>query len=189
MTVMENRIGFGRRLGAYVIDFVIILGLAFILSNLLSEFLWNFVNVSDEEYDQVSKIYGNFTDTMLTISVSATLLGFLYNLLEGFTGYTLGKLMLGIQIGNQDGTFAAQNKLMLRYAIKNIGTIIGLIAIAISIKLVGTVGNILGFVIVIGCFFTLGENKLALHDMVAKTAVYRKNELGQEAVSQSVTQE
>jgi len=186
---MENRIGFGRRLGAYVIDFVIILGLAFILSNLLSEFLWNFVNVSDEEYDQVSKIYGNFTDTMLTISVSATLLGFLYNLLEGFTGYTLGKLMLGIQIGNQDGTFAAQNKLMLRYAIKNIGTIIGLIAIAISIKLVGTVGNILGFVIVIGCFFTLGENKLALHDMVAKTAVYRKNELGQEAVSQSVTQE
>jgi len=72
---MENRIGFGRRLGAYVIDFVIILCLAFILSNLLSEFLWNFVNVSDEEYDQVSKIYGNFTDTMLTISISATLLG------------------------------------------------------------------------------------------------------------------
>lgn len=179
---MEQRIGFGRRLGAYLIDFVFIAGLAFMLSSVMNDFLQNFVLMTDEEYEQAATLYKGFTDVMIAMSVASVIVSFLYNLLEGFTGYTLGKLMLGIQIGNQDGTFAAQNKLMLRYAIKNIGTIIGLIGIAISIKMVGTIGSIFGIVIVIGCFFTLGENKLALHDMIANTAVYRKNELGKESL-------
>lgn len=183
---MENRIGFGRRLGAYVIDILFITGLAFIISSLFSDALWNFVMVSDEEYDQVSKLYGNFTDTMLTISVSASIIGFLYNLLEGFTGYTVGKLMLGIQIGNQGATKATMNTLMTRFAIKNIGTIISLVGIAVSVKMIGTVGSIFGFIILVGCFFVLGENKLAFHDMIAKTAVYRKDEIGQEPVSSTV---
>ncbi len=174
---MENRIGFGRRLGAYLLDFVFIAGLAFILSNLMNDFFQNFVDVSEEEYEQVSKMYGNFTDIMLTMTVSASMVSFLYNLIEGFTGYTLGKFILGIQVGNQDGTIASQNQLMIRFGIKNIGTIIGLIGIAISIKWIGTVGSFLGFVIVIGCFFVLSENKLAFQDMLAKTAVFRKNEL------------
>ncbi|MFA6402633.1 MAG: RDD family protein [Salinivirgaceae bacterium] len=174
---MENRIGFGRRLGAFLLDIVFIAGLAFILSSLMNDFFQNFVDVSEEEYDQVSKIYGNFTDMMLAMGVSASLVSFLYNLVEGFTGYTIGKLILGIQVGNQDGTVASQNQLMIRFGIKNISGIIGLIGIALSIKWIGTVGSVFGFVILIGCFFVLAEAKLAFHDMLAKTAVFRKNEL------------
>jgi uncharacterized RDD family membrane protein YckC len=174
---MENRIGFGRRLGAYLLDFLFIAGLAFIFSNLMNDFFQNFVDVSEEEYDQVSKIYGNFTDIILTMTISSSMVSFLYNLIEGFMGYTVGKLILGIQVGNQDGTFASQNQLMIRFGIKNMGTIIGLIGIALSIKWIGTVGSVFGFVILIGCFFVLADAKLAFHDMLAKTAVFRKNEL------------
>lgn len=177
---MDTRIGFGRRLGAYLIDVLIIMGLAFILSNLFASFLDNFVDyskISDQQLAQMQSVYGNFTDIMLTISVSIIFISFIYNLLEGITGYTLGKLLLKIQIGNQDGTKASQGKLMTRFAIKNISSIIGLIGLATMISSVSTVGQILGFIILIGCFFVLGESKLALHDVIARTAVYPQNVL------------
>lgn len=177
---MENRIGFGRRLGAYFIDFLFVLGIAFILSSLFGDFLEKFVDfskITDEQLEQMQSIYGNFTDLMLTISVSSIVAGFIYNLVEGFTGYTLGKLMLGIQIGNQDGTPAEQNTLMVRFALKNISFIIGLIGAAAMISTINTVGTVLGIIVFIGCFFALGDKKLALHDMIAKTAVFRKSEL------------
>ena len=36
---------------------------------------------------------------------------------------------------------------------------------------------ILGFIIFIGCFFALGSNKQSIHDMISKTAVFKKADL------------
>jgi len=177
---METRIGFGRRLGAFVIDVIISMGLTFIVVSLWGTIFENFVDWSkftDEVISQMNTIYGNFTDTIIYMSVAGSLISFLYFIIEGFTGYTIGKLMLGIQVGTQEGIPADQGKLMIRFAFKNISAIVGLIGIASMISIIGTIGSVLGFIIIIGCFFALGENKLALHDMLAKTAVYRKNEL------------
>lgn len=176
---METRIGFGRRLGAYLIDVVIVIGLGYILASLAGNYLENFVDFSKFNEQQLDAL--NSKPIMWTLSVimpiAAILMGFLYNLIEGFTGYTLGKYALGIQIGNQDGTKATQGKLMIRFAIKNISSIFGLVGLAVMVNMVNTIGSILGFVIIIGCFFVLGESKLALHDMIAKTAVYRRKDL------------
>lgn len=177
---METRIGFGRRLGAYVIDIVFVFGIAFILGSLFGEFFERFIDwseITDEQIAQTEMVFKGFANFIFTLGATATIAAFVYNLLEGFTGYTLGKLMLGIQIANQDGTKAEQGKLMLRFAIKNISTIVGLIGIAIMVSMVNNIGSVLGFIIFIGCFFAIGEKKLALHDMLAKTAVYRKKEL------------
>ncbi len=177
---MENRIGFGRRLGAYIIDIIFIFGIGFILSSLYSDFFEQFVDFSkmtEAQLEQMDSMYGNFSDIMLTISISIILASFVYNLVEGFLGYTVGKLMLGIQIGNQDGTPAEMGILMTRFAIKNISTVVGLVGLAVMVSVVSTISTVLGIVIIIGCFFALGEKKLALHDMIAKTAVFRKNEL------------
>jgi uncharacterized RDD family membrane protein YckC len=97
--------------------------------------------------------------------------------MEGFLGYTLGKLILNIQIGNQDGTPTNQSKLMARFALKNISTLIGLISLAVMVSAIETIGSVLGFIVLIGCFFAIGDKKLALHDIIAKTAVFRKSEL------------
>jgi len=174
---MEHRIGFGPRLGAYLIDFVFVIGIAFMLSSVISDILMDFVDtsaMSDQQWDQMQKIYGGFAGVMLTLSVSAPLSAFLYGLIEGFTGASPGKMMLGLKIGNQDGTPAELGKLMGRFAIKNSGNIISLIYIAISIIAVKYLSSIVGIVILIGCFFVLGDSKLALHDLIAKTAVYKK---------------
>lgn len=177
---MEMRIGFGRRLGAYIIDIIFILGIGYILSSLYGNFLENYIDfsqISEEQLGQMHKFYGNFADVMLTFSISLPLAAFIYNIIEGFMGYTLGKLMLGMQIGNADGTSADIGKLMLRYVIKNISTLVGLIGIALMASTINTISSALGFVIIIGCFFALGEKKLALHDMLAKTAVFIKKDL------------
>ena len=177
---METRIGFGRRLGAYVIDTIFIIGIAYILFSLFGDFFERFVDfseITDAQLDQVDSMPGTLGAFFLTLSVSITLSSFAYNLVEGFLGYTVGKLMLGIQIGNQDGTPAKMETLMARYAIKNISTLVGLVGLAVMISIISTISSGLGFVILIGCFFALGEKKLALHDMIAKTAVFRKSEL------------
>lgn len=177
---METRIGFGRRLGAYVIDIIFIVGIAYILFSLFGDFFERFVDfseINDAQLDQFDSMPGTLGAFFLTLGVSVTLASFAYNLVEGFLGYTVGKLMLGIQIGNQDGTSAKMEILMARYAIKNISTLVGLVGLAVMISVVSTISSVLGIVILIGCFFALGEKKLALHDMIAKTAVFRKSEL------------
>lgn len=184
---MERRIGFGRRLGAFLIDFVFIMGGAFILSSLTGEFLERFVDfskITEEQLTQMESIYGNFSTIMLTIGVSATLISFLYNLVEGFLGFTAGKLLLGIKIGTQEGKQAETGTLMTRFAIKNISAIVGLLGLATLISVISTIGSVAGFIIIIGCFFALGEKKLALHDMIAKTAVYKKAELADGTAAQ-----
>ncbi len=177
---MEKRIGFGRRFGAYAIDIVFVIGISFILWSIMGEFLERFIDwskITDEEIEQSQQIFGNLSDFLLTMSASVAIAAFLYNIIEGFTGYTLGKLMLGIQIGNQNGTKASANTLMVRFALKNISTLFGLIGMVTLISAINTTGSALGIVIFIGCFFALGEKKLALHDLIAKTAIYRKSEL------------
>ncbi|MBI9065695.1 MAG: RDD family protein [Salinivirgaceae bacterium] len=176
---MDTRIGFGRRLGAYLLDVLFVIGLGYILVNITGDYLENFVDFSkfnDQQLEAVSASSTMWTFSVL-LPIAAALMGFLYNLIEGFTGYTIGKLILKIQIGNQDGTKASQGKLMTRFAIKNIGSIISLFGIATMISFIGTLGSIFGLIIIIGCFFVLGESKLALHDIIAKTAVYPKAEL------------
>lgn len=177
---MEKRIGFGRRLGAFVIDGIIASGIAFIIANLWGTSFENFVNWSkfpDESMAQIEMIFGGLTDTIIYMSAVGVLISFIYNIIEGFLGYTLGKLILDIQIGNQDGTPTNQSKLMARFAIKNISTLIGLISLVVMVSAIDTLGSVLGFVVLIGCFFAIGEKKLALHDIIAKTAVFRKSEL------------
>ena len=77
------------------------------------------------------------------------------------------------KIANQDGTNATTNILFLRTFLKNISSVLSLIAIILAIPLVKTIGSFFGFIIFIGCFFALGSNKQAIHDMIAKTAVFK----------------
>ena len=40
-----------------------------------------------------------------------------------------------------------------------------------------TVGQVWGLVIFIGCFFVLGAKRQAIHDLIAKTAVFKKSDI------------
>jgi uncharacterized RDD family membrane protein YckC len=109
-------------------------------------------------------------------SIWASLIGVLYALIEGITGASPGKMILGIQIRSADGSVAGPGLLIPRFLIKGIATVLGFVALLTGIASITYVGLIGGLVVVIGCFFALAESKQALHDRIIGTAVYQKAE-------------
>jgi uncharacterized RDD family membrane protein YckC len=163
-----ERVGFGKRLGSSLLDFIIsllpgiVLGIyaGAAMAALLLEFFY------DEE--QLETIQAGFSGEIAAsiIALVASLAGIAFTsiffyVLEGFTGQTPGKMILGITVANMNGEKASIDKLLLRAFIKITGSFVGII----------------GLIIFVGCFLVLGEKKQALHDIICKTAVYKKSDI------------
>lgn len=174
---MENRIGFGLRLGAFLIDLVLIAVITFILTTVLGigGMAAGAAAGGSDDFGALAGATTGFLAGIMAAMLMASIISAVWFLLEGLVGFTIGKLIVGIQIGNDDGTKAGTGKLLLRYAIKNISFLLGIIATLTSVMAIRTLGNILGLVVFIGLFFVLGAKKQAFQDMIAKTAVYKRS--------------
>ena len=132
-----------------------------------------------DAYEQLEKMISqvmNIDHYFVFVAVSP-LLGFLYNLIEGFAGASPGKMILGLKIANQDGSEADIKTYMIRWALKNSSGILSFLTILTSITFFNTIGSSFGFAFFVGCFFILCENKQGFHDMISKTAVYRNRDI------------
>ena len=163
-----ERVGFGKRLGSSLLDFTISFLPGIILGIYAGAAMVTFL--LDFFYDeaQLETIQAGFSGEIAAtiIGLVASLAGIAFTsiffyVLEGFTGQTPGKMILGITVANMNGEKATIDKLLLRAFIKIIGSFVGII----------------GFIIFIGCFLVLGKKKQALHDIICKTAVYKKSEI------------
>lgn len=179
---MEQRIGFGKRLGAWALDCVFVIILSFVGGTAIGGWLGAYTgaytagSLSGGAGDnaQAAAALGGVFGAIMGIALAATVIATVYFLLEGLTGYTLGKLILGIRIANEDGTKAGVGRLMLRWLVKNSSSVIMLLAVFTATTSLFTVSRLAGLIIFVGCFFTLGMKRQAFHDMAAKTAVYPK---------------
>ena len=176
---MENRIGFGMRLGAFLIDCVLVGVVAGVAGSTIGGMMGVAAGASlaDSTSATNSMAMGGMFGAVIGMLVGIFVIGTVYFLIEGLTGWTFGKLMLGIQVGNQDGTKAGLGQLLGRYALKNCNAILSVLAIATGIHLLRTIGSLGGLAIFIGCFFVLAGSRQAFHDMIAKTAVYKRSQL------------
>lgn len=177
---MENRIGFGRRLGAFLIDCVLVSLLAFFGGGTLGAMLGLSAGaaLSAGQADAMKGMAAaGAIGAIAGMVIAGAIIGAAYMLIEGFTGWTFGKLILGIQVGSQDGTKASLGQLLGRYALKNCNFLLTILAVATGISFLKTVGNLGGLAILVGCFFVLASSKQAFHDMIAKTAVYKRSQL------------
>ena len=181
---MEKRIGFGPRLGAYVIDMVFV----WILAGLLSRFSSSWMAVQaqaqvDELMSSNAMLAQMYTGEMLNMVVSITRISLivifarlLYFSTEIFLGASVGKLLLGLKIANADGSNASIGALVGRYLLKHVKRVSTVFAFFGLTAMFNFIGALFGFVIFIGCFFAAGDRHQALHDMICKTIVVRKNE-------------
>jgi uncharacterized RDD family membrane protein YckC len=179
-----KRVGFGPRLVAFIIDSFIIGLLASILMSYLMENTFqavmkgDFLNALMEAYASGSS--GADSESfkqMLKVTSFITHLSMLYMLIEAFNGATPGKMMLGLKIGSEEGNPADTWLYFYRYAVKNSSSLLALLASTTGVAIFHTLGGLLGMVIIFGCFLVLGPRRQAIHDMVAKTAVYYKHDL------------
>lgn len=170
-----ERIGFGRRLGAFCLDIVIVSVVSFFTGGTLGGLVGGMAGAMGAEADAATAAAGGALGAVVGMVAALMLVGTVYFLIEGFTGYTLGKYLLGIRVANADGTRASTGALLTRYAAKNVNFLLSLAAGLSGIAALSKIGGILGFVIFIGFFFVLGANRQGFHDMLAKTAVYPRD--------------
>lgn len=184
---MEQRIGFGKRLGAWALDCVFVIILSVVGGSTIGGWLGAYTGAAAlgaasaaagaGDNAQAMAAMGGLFGAIAGMALAATFIWTIYFLLEGFTGYTLGKLILGIRIASDDGTHAGIGKLLFRWLVKNSGFMLTLVALFTATPSLLTLSRLASLIIFVGCFFTLGVKRQAFHDMIAKTAVFPKGSI------------
>jgi uncharacterized RDD family membrane protein YckC len=179
---MENRVGFGLRLGAWALDFVALIVLATVLTGVVAglfpDVLARFIESQQASQAEAPAAAKAIAEKMLRWSFAATFVGLLYSLTEAFAGWSVGKLILRIRIVDESGQRGPTGKLMLRWAIKQSGNLLLLGGLFVASKLLYTAWQIVALGIFLGCFLVLSKSRQALHDKIAGTAVLRKSDVG-----------
>jgi len=104
---------------------------------------------------------------------------------EAVSGFTPGKLILRIRPGTAGGEKGAPDFYIIRFMIKGMPHV--LLFMAWIIRLSGEAGfavdllegfsALLTGVVFLGCLLAMGDRKQALHDRIARSAVYRIRDL------------
>ena len=173
------RVGFGRRLAAYIIDGI----LSYLLLIIFSYFTGalnkiNLLFIDGISYQSVEFIneFAAIVDDLLPLSLSISAI---YYLTEVFFAATPGKMLLGIVIGTEDKKFAPLSTLLLRFIIKNNSMLFNVLFIIAGAEIFSNLSVFGSLVVFFGCFAVLSIKRQALHDIISKTAVYFKDELKQ----------
>ncbi|MCX8051098.1 MAG: RDD family protein [Chlorobi bacterium] len=190
--VTELRIGFGRRLVAILLDGIIIAIVSGILAlsagsafeplvekHIAAQTEEMNASLSEMDEEQADMAMG-FAKTGIVWGFVATALALVYSLFEIFAAASPGKMMLGIKIANADGTAATTQTLTTRWLVKTgLSSLLSIAGMLTGTAMLTTLSQVIGLVVFLGCFLVLGSNRQALHDMIAKTAVYRREHVMQ----------
>jgi uncharacterized RDD family membrane protein YckC len=180
-----DRVGFGRRFVATIVDnlLVSIIAVTLIFSigaplvdalptgdeaelNLFSD-----GDATDDEAEELFRALNINPKMILALNTLNTFLFLLYSCIELITSASLGKRLMGIAIGDDNGYPATRALLARRWALKY-----GMY-ILLLIPAVATIGSIWSFLITCGCLLALGAQRQALHDMAVHSAVYYREDL------------
>ena len=173
--MLEQRIGFGRRLGALILDFIIIGIISSLVGDSLLGLLGINVTIPAEiaDADEAMEGFATIMEQASKASAAAGILSILYFLTEVFMARTPGKMLLGIIIANADGSPAGTGVLLKRFLLKEGYNAFTFLSLVLGISLLSSIGNLWSLVFFVGCFFALGEKKQALHDQLVKSAVFK----------------
>ena len=97
----DERIGFGRRLGAYLLDGFVVLIIGSIVGLVIGEslsilFFSEQMDQFDQLYDLLGDGYEGLIEKMIGVSAGISLIGLSLFFMEGAFGQSFAKMMLGI---------------------------------------------------------------------------------------------
>lgn len=174
--VQYKRIGFGNRFLARFLDGVFL--------NIISFMLFAILGYGDTMFILMGGFGPNmnltseqFIREVMSLSIVSIIISLLYYSTEIFLSASLGKLIVGIKIRKPNGEAASKGALALRYLLYYSFSIFALIAIIPQSWVILIIGSIIGGIIGLGQFLIFSSKKMCLHDRIAKTAVYHKNDI------------
>lgn len=180
-----DRVGFSSRLGAAALDWIFAGVFAGVLAAIFGVLGLGAGGVLGMAVDEQAKMESALEFVGLGAGIGA-LLGlisgvivgyFLYSMIEAFVGASPGKMVLGFKVGNEDGRAGDTGLYLKRWAIKNASSVFSVITLFTGLVFLEPIGSLIGVVMFFGCFLALSEDRQALHDKIAKTAIYHKKDL------------
>lgn len=182
MNMYDERVGFGRRFGAYMLDLLIALVFGgfiatFVGADLAQTFYAAELGEANTSLEMFAGSDMNMEEFMLKTfgySAAVSLLVIVFFIMEGALGQSPGKMVLQLINANPDGAKADPAKLWMRAALKYGSTLLSLVGGVVGMSFIGTIGSIWSLVIFVGFFFAFSDKKQTIHDMIAKTVVVRK---------------
>lgn len=180
-TQQPTRVGFGPRLGAYLIDVVIAGIVGGILGSVLGASITGLVVASSSmgngDADMAAGALAGMMGAIAGMMGGMYLVFLIIMFMEIFTGQSFGKIFLKIKVAQEDGSAGDITLYAKRALIKYSGTLISLLSGALGLIFLSPLGSLASFAIFVGCFFVLGEKKQAFQDMLAKTAIYKTTDI------------
>jgi uncharacterized RDD family membrane protein YckC len=179
------RVGFWPRLGAAMIDGIVVVIVGVLISgfvaSLFPDYLAHMMEKAQAKLDpKVAEQMHSITKVTITImrvGMAVSLFSLVYALGEGLAGRALGKLLLGLRIADVNARPASTGRLLGRVAIKQAQGLCTLLAMTTGVYVLETVGQVVGWVVGIGCLFVLAQHRRALHDLAVGTAVYHNTDV------------
>ncbi len=178
------RVGFGKRLGAFVLDFIFLAIISFvimIMTGVFDELMSMVEKISHDGTFDLSFMQNIEEDypALKTTVLWSTVTGLLYWSLEGLTGSSPAKHILGLMVASENRTKASPQQLWSRFVYKNLNIIFSLLYLFSATSAFEILSSLLGFVFFVGCFLVLSVKRQGFHDMLSKTAVFHKDVIDQ----------
>jgi uncharacterized RDD family membrane protein YckC len=177
---LENRVGFLPRAGAYLLDLAATWTIALALQSFLIGLFPNVVATLVAEKLALQPELGEMRAMLewgARLNVATRLVAPIYGLIEAFRGFSPGKLVLGLRVVSESGQRAPIGTLLVRYAIKNGGLVVGAVGLMTAWKPLGVLSDAMQAATFVGFLLVLDRARMAIHDRVAGTAVLRKTDV------------
>jgi uncharacterized RDD family membrane protein YckC len=164
---MLERKGFGLRLGAMVIDNVIVIIAWQVLWKIFQPALPdNLLSLTNEQIYAWAERAGGRMNLILG------LMGLSMAAVEILRAQTPGKMLLKLKIQSEAGTPAERIQLIRRAALKYGVYVFYVVGGILSTQGIVRVGQLISLVFLAGAFMALSGTKQALHDKLGQTAVF-----------------
>ena len=144
---------------------------------------WQALTDNLQGLDEIVSLYQPFEEALVQAGLTGGVIGLLgatalisviYPLVEGLTGASPGKWILGLRVGRQDGLSGDVVLYLKRFAVKFIRPVMMAVSAAFGVVGLARLSGPAGTVMAIGTLLLLASHKQALHDKLAGTAVYRR---------------
>ncbi|MDA0940703.1 MAG: RDD family protein [Bacteroidetes bacterium] len=179
-----ERVGALTRLAAALLDYV----MSTLLTMLVAWKGWGWQALVEDlqGLEELMSLYEPVEEALVEAGLMGGVMGLLgatalmsvvYPLVEGLTGASPGKWILGLRVGRQNGASGDVVLYLKRFAVKFIRPVMMALSAATGVGLMAWLSGPAGTVMAIGTLLLLSSHKQALHDKLVGTAVYRRVDL------------
>lgn len=175
--LFRKRAGIGVRYRALMIDMTLASVGGFVFALLFfkpfqSYYQKSLAESADQEMIQMMGGLTQFYGLLFAMTVGILLFLIAIACFEGAWGTSPGKHFLKIRILDESGRPAEKSSLILRAVVKNLGTLLSILAIPTRSMFIAVFSTIVCLVVGLGYVMAFGKRRQTLHDHVAETAVY-----------------